>query len=500
MNNSADVLSIVTIALGALIELLYLYTGIGWRRKKYLASISMLMTAFGSGILVVEKFGLISLVFAFICIYRIINNLRIVENRMNNEHLKKVTKRTFVIIASIQLFVLIIIFSKLRIDIYNEMAYVYAFTALIVSTVLLSNTIIWIKKSSIGRIKNYDPDVLPTITLAIPARNEDYDLKTCLEAAVNSDYPKLEIIVIDDCSQDKTPKIIKEFAHNGVRFVQSSETEKSWLAKNKAYQTLYEQASGQLILFMGVDVLLSTNTITKLVEIFLSKKAKMMSVIPSRKKIGFLASIVQPMRYWRELAIPKIIKQRPPVLSTCWLINRHALADIGEFKSVARAIVPEEHIAMAFGKDYLFKRSNNLIGLTTHKDFFSQWQTAIRTHYPNNHKRPESVLIATLAMVVYLIAPYIILILTIIQTNRNYFYVTLLAISCIFLTASNSIINIMSNKSAFWLSLINFPFVAIVDVAAMQSSMYIYEFKEVIWRGRNITAPAMHVYSHLPKF
>ena len=52
--------------------------------------------------------------------------------------------------------------------------------------------------------------------------------------AIASDYPKLEIIVLDDCSQDRTAEIIRNFAHDGVRFIQSEDNKDNWLDKNKA--------------------------------------------------------------------------------------------------------------------------------------------------------------------------------------------------------------------------------------------------------------------------
>src|SRR6185369_13096540 len=61
---------------------------------------------------------------------------------------------------------------------------------------------------------------LPTVSVCIPARNEDRVLTDCLAAVLASDYPKLEVIVLDDCSQDKTAQVVRQFAHGGVQFIQ----------------------------------------------------------------------------------------------------------------------------------------------------------------------------------------------------------------------------------------------------------------------------------------
>src|SRR4029077_9013676 len=64
--------------------------------------------------------------------------------------------------------------------------------------------------------RKIDETDLPTVTVAIPARNEDAQLDQCLQSLLAGDYPKLEIIVLDDCSQDRTSEIIRRFAHDGV--------------------------------------------------------------------------------------------------------------------------------------------------------------------------------------------------------------------------------------------------------------------------------------------
>ena len=57
-------------------------------------------------------------------------------------------------------------------------------------------------------------DFEPTITVIVAARNEEKNIRQCLESLVNIDYPKekLEIIIVDDFSTDKTGEIVDEFA------------------------------------------------------------------------------------------------------------------------------------------------------------------------------------------------------------------------------------------------------------------------------------------------
>ena len=51
-----------------------------------------------------------------------------------------------------------------------------------------------------------------SISVLIPAYNEESSIKETLEAVLKSDYPLKEIIVINDGSTDKTRKIVEEMA------------------------------------------------------------------------------------------------------------------------------------------------------------------------------------------------------------------------------------------------------------------------------------------------
>jgi hypothetical protein len=50
-----------------------------------------------------------------------------------------------------------------------------------------------------------------------------------------------------------------------------------------------------------------------------------------------------------------------------------------------------------------------------------------------------------------------------------------------------------------WLAPFNIFFAIILDIAALNISMYMYEFREVLWKGRNVCVPVMRVVPRLPK-
>ena len=61
------------------------------------------------------------------------------------------------------------------------------------------------------------PAHAPLISVCIPARNEERNIRTCVEAMLAQDYPNFEVIVLDDRSSDATPSILADIASRDSR-------------------------------------------------------------------------------------------------------------------------------------------------------------------------------------------------------------------------------------------------------------------------------------------
>jgi hypothetical protein len=346
---------------------------------------------------------------------------------------------------------------------------------------------------------------LPALTVAIPARNETDDLEACLRSLIVSDYPKLEILVLDDCSQNRrTPEIIRAYAHDGVRFLQGTVADENWLAKNHAYQQLLDASSGELVLFCGVDVRFAPDTLRELVASLLYKNKTLLSVVP-RNDVPFLfrgrgSMLLQPMRYAWELALPRRLFRRPPVLSTCWLARRDLLVSAGGFRAVSRSIVPESYFARtsAIRDGYSFMRSDARIGLTSTKSTTEQRETAIRTRYPQVHRRIDLVMILTFGELSGLLLPFGLV--TLGAFGRLPLPATLASgVAAAMLIIMYACIVTLTYRAWLMRALVALPAAVIADLALLHYSMIAYEFFVVLWKGRNVCVPVMRVVTQLPE-
>ncbi|MGH7239331.1 MAG: glycosyltransferase family 2 protein, partial [Candidatus Saccharimonadales bacterium] len=310
--------------------------------RRPIAGFVIVALAVVSGYVVGRDLAVWTLLLLVGSIYRIINLLRLVKGLTHQSYLIGLSRRTSLMLIFAQAVVAGLTLLDRQDGIsYGVWLYGIGFAQYLFVLVILGSTLRHVRTTRLKVDEPVPPHKLPPLSVAIPARNETEDLQECLRTLIDSDYPKLEIIVLDDCSQNKrTPGIIRDFAHAGVVFLSGKQPPKQWLAKNYAYEQLVEEANGELILFCGVDTRFKPDTLHALVSALINKQKSMASFVPLNavpKAASLESLLVQPMRYGWELALPRRLLNRPPVLSTCWLISRRALIDAGGFKAVARS-------------------------------------------------------------------------------------------------------------------------------------------------------------------
>lgn len=480
----------------SLLELLMFESGV-WKIRKILIWVIMSLNIATLVLIFSQGFNLIaSLLLVYVFLFKIINNLRIAKGRTSEERLKSTGIKTSLILSLVILSIVAVAsYSDLSLLKILYLQYAQIFIAFLVLAITAYNIAKISKRPRLHHI--FDKD-LPTLSVCVPARNETEQMEICINSLLASTYPKLEIIVLDDCSTDSTPELIKKFAHAGVRFIKGSPPDDKWLPKNLAYQKLLDNALGELILFCGVDTRFAPHTLNKLVNLMLTKNLKMSSVLPVRIAGSNLSSIIQPMRYWWEIALPRNLIKSPPVLSTCWIIDRHELIKMGGFKAIKNSVLPERHIAKRIFNDrkYGFIKSSDLIDVQTVKPISDQKETAIRVRYPQVHRRPELVMALILFHGIILLMPYILLIFSLVSGN---YQITILSLVAIVINLSTHLtIMYTTAPSGVPLAALNYPIVVITEIIIGLLSMYKYEFSKVDWKERNICIPVMQVIPKLP--
>jgi len=326
---------------------------------------------------------------------------------------------------------------------------------------------------------------LPTVSVCIPARNEVHAMTECLERVLASDYPKLEIIVLDDGSVDDTSVLIKSFAHAGVRFVEGRPLPSGWLGKNNALQGLLDEASGELVLFLDVDTTLRASSVSKLVAHAAHHKVKLTSVLPQRED-GLRASVfLGTLRYFWALFFGS--STYPAMSGACWLVDREELTAMGGFSAFKASTQPVEVIARELSSNarYELVISNSQLGISYEKKWLSQVETGIRLLRPL-FGNTWLATVAAMALIALVVIPLAGLTTGLMAASMS---LVVLSVLCLLLITSLSLRYYKTVwRYGWWLGAIHWPYVALQEAILILMSIYKYSRGTVTWKGRPITS------------
>lgn len=337
--------------------------------------------------------------------------------------------------------------------------------------------LIWaFKRLSFPTVSDAKDNELPTVTVCIAARNETHAMTQCLERVVTSDYPKIEVIVLDDGSRDDTSILIKSFANSGVRFIEGKELPDGWLGKNYAQYMLAQQASGKYILFLDVDTLIKKHTIMQIVSYALSKQARMVSVIPMRDDSWRTSLLFATMRhFW---TVFRFNPTNPPAVANAWLIEREILLERFENESsLQHSMQVETTLARYLSKDKLFRlvASNTQLGLRYEKRWSSQVETSIRLLFPQRDRKLINVFM-TAALLILGILPYIFVAFSLFA---------ILPIVLQFIIALYYMSHMWGRYRFVGALLV--PYSITQELILLLISTYKHKFGTITWKGRPIT-------------
>ena len=112
---------------------------------------------------------------------------------------------------------------------------------------------------SIPSIKDVAPAAdadCPTISILFAGRDEAEKLPGALETMLGLDYPRYEVIAVDDRSEDATAAILETAARKDSRLrpLHVDTLPQGWLGKPHALEQAYEMSRGEWIVFTDADV------------------------------------------------------------------------------------------------------------------------------------------------------------------------------------------------------------------------------------------------------
>jgi biofilm PGA synthesis N-glycosyltransferase PgaC len=131
--------------------------------------------------------------------------------------------------------------------------------------------------------------VKKSVSIIIAARNEEKYISRCLASLLEQNYPSemMEIIVVDDQSDDQTAAIVKSFFHRGVKLISLTADEGS--GKKAALSKGIGAARHGIIITTDADCIFQSNWIQGLVDFQCQEEAVFVAApVMFRKENNFL--------------------------------------------------------------------------------------------------------------------------------------------------------------------------------------------------------------------
>jgi chlorobactene glucosyltransferase len=133
------------------------------------------------------------------------------------------------------------------------------------------------------------PGALPSLSIIVPARNEAGNLARLLPSLYPSAYPgQLEVIVVDDCSQDETAAVAEV---HGARVIRLAGLPQGWLGKPHACHQGAVVATGEWLLFIDADTRYAPGAAARAVLYALHKNLDGLSLFLAQETSGWLDSL-----------------------------------------------------------------------------------------------------------------------------------------------------------------------------------------------------------------
>lgn len=140
----------------------------------------------------------------------------------------------------------------------------------------------------------------PRVSVLIPARNEERNIGPALNAVTASEHVVLEVIVLDDHSEDRTAEIVRNIGatDSRVRLETAPPLPDGWCGKQHACAVLSGIATQDILVFMDADVRLRPDALARTVAFLDESGAALVSGFPEGITITPAEKLVIPLLHF----------------------------------------------------------------------------------------------------------------------------------------------------------------------------------------------------------
>lgn len=143
----------------------------------------------------------------------------------------------------------------------------------------------------------------PTVSIIVPARNEENNITRCIRSLLEQDYSQYEVIAVDDGSTDKTGQILDELARthpqgNRLWILRlRDELPAEWAGKPHALHRGVQESQGEWLLFTDADTWHAPNALRSAITQAVEEGMDLFTVGTQQELPAFWERVLMPMAY-----------------------------------------------------------------------------------------------------------------------------------------------------------------------------------------------------------
>lgn len=276
-------------------------------------------------------------------------------------------------------------------------------------------------------------DGSPLLSVMVPMRNEERNVKALIASLKRSTYPNCEFIILNDQSTDRTQELLESQTAGDSRFtlLQGAELPDGWVGKVHACHQLQRAATGEYLLFVDADISFSADAFGQSLALLQKKKAQALSGFPAFEVAPFLSKLLVPMQHFVvffHLPLPLANYALFPAATAAhgaWMLfERTAYDAIGGHLSVRNSLVEDVHISREIKKAGYRMLLANVTKSVSSKMYETNpevWEGFLKNSYTGIGRSPIMALGLTVFYTIFYIAPLFIAVTGIFTWNWLFF-------------------------------------------------------------------------------
>ena len=183
----------------------------------------------------------------------------------------------------------------------------------------------------------------PTVSVLIPARDEESGIGNCVQASLQSTDVVVEIVVLDDDSTDSTADIVSKMSQSDdrVRLIHGVPLPSEWNGKQHACKQLADAARYERFVFIDADVRLEPSALRRLIVYQNQTGVGLLSMFPHQTTGTWLEAWIIPMMHFILLGYLPFARMRssadPSLAAGCgqlFLTTRDAYDQAGTHEAI----------------------------------------------------------------------------------------------------------------------------------------------------------------------